>query len=127
MAKRSEYQEKNRPILSVLYVVAVIALVVALVLMYMNNRERRSEYRKLVREATKTDVNLDIETRKSSEEDEYEVEAAEVVEPTAQPTEAPALPETPLAMDEPLSAETGDEEADAEPGLPELSLEDNAG
>ena len=123
MGKNREYQEKNRPILSILYAVVVIALVVALVLMYMNNKQRRSEYKQLVRDAARTDMNLDIESRKGDDEEEEEVEETATPEPTAQPTEAPSLPEAPVANDEPLTAESEGNE----PLLPQLDVEGNAG
>ena len=130
MARNSEYQERNRPILSVLYVVAVIALVAALVLMYMNYRERRGEYQRLVKEASRSDMNLDIESRIQAtqvEEDAEEVpEAAEAenAEAEAQPTDAPAIPEAPLAMDEPLNVEAKGN-AVQEPSLPQLDVENS--
>jgi len=126
MGKNREYQEKNRPILSILYAVVVIALVAALALMYMNNRQRRSEYKQLVRDAARTDMNLDIESRKGDDEEEEEVEETPTPEPTAQPTEAPSLPDAPLANDEPLNAVAEDGEAN-EPLLPQLEVEGNAG
>ena len=81
MARNGDYQEKNRPILSILYVVAVIALVAALVLMYMNYRERRGEYQRLVKEASRSDMNLDIESR---------IQAAQVEEDAEEEPEAVA-------------------------------------
>ena len=124
MARNSEYQERNRPILSVLYVVAVIALVAALVMMYMNYRERRGEYYRLVREASVSDMNLDIESRRDASESDAEDE-----EPSAgaeeQPTQAPAIAQAPLAKDEPLNAESSD--AASEPLLPQLDVNGNAG
>ena len=120
MARNSDYQEKNRPILTILYVLAVIALVAALVMMYMNYRERRGEYQKLVREASRSDLNLNIESRRDTSEVEEESEEAE-------PTAAPAITEAPLATEVPTEQETSEGEADQHPGLPLLDVENNAG
>ena len=124
MARNSEYQEKNKPILSILYVVAVIVLLVALLMMYLNYRERKRDYEKLVLEASTSDVNLDIETRRAISEPEQEP-----VKATAEPTKAPAPTATqaPVAKDEPLNAESGENEAAQQPGLPDLNVQNNAG
>lgn len=121
MAKYKEYQEKNKPILSILYVIAVIVLVVAMAFMYLNYRERRSEYNRLVIEASRTDTDLDIESRGSA----LALEEEDVEEPVAVPdqvNEAPALPDTPLVMDEPLNLES-ENTADQEPSLPDLNVD----
>ena len=120
MARNSDYQEKNRPILTILYVIAVIALVAALVLMYMNYRERQGEYEKLVREASRSDLNLNIESRRDTSEVEEESEEAE-------PTATPAPTEVPIPTAAPAEQETSDGEADQQPGLPLLDVENNAG
>ena len=122
MARNSDYQEKNNPILSVLYVLVVIALVVALGMMYMNYRERRSEYKQIVAEASRSDVNLDIESRRDNSE--VEEETAEV---TAETTEAPAVTEAPIAEDELMEAESVEEEPGDQLVLPDLNVEENAG
>ena len=128
MARNREYQEKNSPILSVMYVVAVIVLLIALVLMYLNYFQRRGEYERLVQEASRSDLNLDIESRLDAEfeEDDDEVtdEAAlQPAEASAQPSEAASLPETPLVMDEPLNQESGESDTDHEPFLPQLNVQ----
>ena len=76
MSRHREYEEKRNPIQSILYVAAVGVLIIALVLMYMNNRVRRGEYANLVRDAAKSEMNYEIESRRIAEEEEADEDAA---------------------------------------------------
>ena len=77
MARRNQYQEKNNPFLTLLYGAVVLALIIAMAFMYLNNRQRRSEYDRLVQEAALSETSYDIESRKGAIMEEPEEEAAE--------------------------------------------------
>ena len=107
MAKQNRYQEKRNPVLTVLYILAILVLVAALAFMYKTYRDKRMQYDTLVEEASMTEQGFDIESRKAPRET---AEEAVTPEPTAtpEPTEAPTAVPTEAPTEAPVETEAAE-------------------
>lgn len=121
MARNNAYHERSNPLLTVLYVIVALALIAALVYMYMNYREKRAEYLELVREVSRTETAMELSARGSASEDEAEAtaEPTEATEATVEPAdEATATPEPVVETPEPAVFEAAPEATEFVVSLP---------
>ena len=110
MGKNSQYQEKQNPFLTFLYIVVTLALIAALAVMYMNDRNRLTKFDDIVREAAADERSLDIAAQK--DEELLSLDANAISVPTEAPTEVPSLMEE-VPTVEPVIALTTDVPGDA--------------
>ena len=108
MAKRNVYGEKPKPFLTFIYIVVVLALIAALAMMYMKDRDRRRQFKDMVREAASGEMSLDIASLK-----EWQAMDSD---------EAEDLPEAPDLTPTPAPTMDADAEADRAESLPEVYL-----
>lgn len=97
MARHHSDNDSTSPVLKVLYFIVFVGLIAALVFMYRNYRNRKNEYKALVRQAAQDEMAYDIESRKDNGEIQDEIaetaapepETTEAPEPTAEPAQEP--------------------------------------